>query len=165
MTTTINASTSSGLVTTPDNSGAIALQNNGTTGLNISATGQITAPLNVCFSAYASGSTNPGNNWVGNVAYVNIGGAYSTSTGFFTCPVAGTYMFTFQGLANGGQADINMRVNGTNRANARASSTTAACSLIYTLAVGDTVNCFVSGAAQMYSDSSGWSLFTGRLIQ
>ena len=39
MTTTINASTSSGLVTTPDNSGAIALQSNGTTITTISSTG------------------------------------------------------------------------------------------------------------------------------
>ena len=36
---TLNASTSSGLVTTPDNSGAIALQSNGTTQLTVSATG------------------------------------------------------------------------------------------------------------------------------
>jgi len=39
MTTTINASTSSGLVTTPDNSGTIALQSNGTTKATISSSG------------------------------------------------------------------------------------------------------------------------------
>jgi len=39
MTTTINASTSSGLVTTPDNSGTIALQSNGTTALTVASTG------------------------------------------------------------------------------------------------------------------------------
>jgi hypothetical protein len=39
MTTTINASTSSGLVASPDNSGTIALQSNGTTQLTVSATG------------------------------------------------------------------------------------------------------------------------------
>jgi len=36
---TINASTSSGLVTTPDNSGQIAFQNNGTTELTVNAFG------------------------------------------------------------------------------------------------------------------------------
>jgi hypothetical protein len=39
MTTTINASTSSGLVATPDNSGAIALQSNGTTQFTADSTG------------------------------------------------------------------------------------------------------------------------------
>jgi len=39
MTTTINASTSSGLVATPDNSGSIALQSNGATITTISSTG------------------------------------------------------------------------------------------------------------------------------
>ena len=39
MTTTINASTSSGLVTTPDNSGTIDLQSNGTTKATISSAG------------------------------------------------------------------------------------------------------------------------------
>jgi hypothetical protein len=39
MTTTINASTASGLVVTPDNSGQIAFQNNGTTELTVNAFG------------------------------------------------------------------------------------------------------------------------------
>ncbi len=39
MTTTLNATTSNGLVATPDNSGDIALQSNGTTKLTVSSTG------------------------------------------------------------------------------------------------------------------------------
>ena len=39
MTTTLNATTSSGLVATPDNSGDIALQSNGTTKLTVSSAG------------------------------------------------------------------------------------------------------------------------------
>ena len=39
MTTTLNATTSNGLVATPDNSGTIAIQSNGTTQLTISAAG------------------------------------------------------------------------------------------------------------------------------
>jgi len=39
MTTTLNASTSSGFVMTPDNSGNVALQSNGTTQLTVSSTG------------------------------------------------------------------------------------------------------------------------------
>jgi len=162
MTTTINASTSSGLVATPDNSGAIALQNNGVTGLNVSATGQITAPLNVCFSAQANSTTNA--TIVYSSAYVNIGSGLNTSTGIFTAPVAGTYMFTVHGLANGGSGDISMQVNGTTRAACRGNNTTASAALIYTLAVNDTVKC-VASSASIYGDGSGWSIFTGRLIQ
>ncbi len=163
MTTTLNATTSNGLVTTPDNSGAIALQNNGTTGLNISATGQVTMPLNVCFSAQAN-ATSAGNYIVYNSVYVNVGGGLNTSTGIFTAPVAGVYYLSAQFLANGGHGDLNLLINGTQRAAARGNSTTAAVSLHYSLAVGDTVRIYVSGA-QAYGDGSGWSIFSGRLIQ
>ena len=163
MTTLINASTSSGLVVTPDNSGAIALQNNGLTGLNISAIGQVTMPLNVCFSAYAQ-ATSAANTIVYNAVYVNIGGCLNPSTGAFTAPVAGVYYLSAQFLANGGQGDLNLRVNGTNRACARGNGTTAAVSLHYQLAAGDVVTIYVSGV-QAYGDGSGWSIFSGRLIQ
>lgn len=96
MTTTINASTSSGLVTTPDNSGAIALQNAGVTGLNIDSGGRMTLPLQPRFCATDNG-TNP--SVTGPIVLpsttVNIGSAYSTSTGKFTAPITGTYVFWF----------------------------------------------------------------------
>jgi hypothetical protein len=163
MTTFINASASAGLIITPDTSGVVALQNNGVTGLNISSSGQVTMPLNVCFSAYAQ-ATSAGNTIVYNNAYVNVGGGLNTSTGAFTAPVAGVYYLSAQFLANGGQGDLNLRVNGTQRAGARGNSTTAAVSLHYQLAVGDVVTVYVSGT-QAYGDGSGWSIFSGRLIQ
>jgi hypothetical protein len=102
MTTTLNASTSSGLITTPDNSGAIALQNNGTTGLNVSATGQVTIPLQVTFFAYRTSdytvTTTPAV-LVYQATKVNVGSAYSTSTGAFTAPVTGMYEFGWASIA------------------------------------------------------------------
>jgi hypothetical protein len=165
MTTTINASTSSGLIATPDNSGAIALQNNGVTGLNLTAAGYPLTPLRPAFDVYGTGSFSANATAVFTGVHTNIGSCYSTSTGNFTAPVAGTYMFTFNGLANGGVGDAGIRVNGTQKSVCRGSGTTAACSLIITLAVNDQVQVYIGAGQPFYSDGpSGWSTFTGFLI-
>jgi hypothetical protein len=107
MTTTINASTSSGLVTTPDNSGAIALQNNGVTGLNVSASGFVTHPLQPAFSVNVQNAGTISGDGVyvnigvsGGTVNLNTGSYFSTSTGRFTAPVAGNYFFTAYGNPN-----------------------------------------------------------------
>jgi hypothetical protein len=166
MTTTLNATTSNGLVTTPDNSGAIALQNAGVTGLNVSATGQVTMPLQVCYSAYMNGGYTNAVIVYGN-PYVNIGAAYNTSTGVFTAPVAGVYEFYASAYANGGAMTIQLNVNGTCKAISKVNATqfTAVVHLIYTLAVGDYVTAGAGLGVQAYGDSNGYAIFTGRLIQ
>lgn len=124
MTTTLNASTSSGLVTTPDNSGAIALQNNGTTGLNIDASGRVTMPLQPAFCVGISGTVSSTGVIVFNVTsgsggaaiFFNRGSHYNSSNGRFTAPVAGAYQFNFvANLAGGSTAwcEVNTLVNGT----------------------------------------------------
>lgn len=119
------------------------------------------SPNQVCFSAIANSVTNA--TIVYSTVYVNIGSGLNTSTGIFTAPVAGTYMFTVNGLANGGSGDIVIQVNGTGRLACRGNNTTASGTLIYTLASGDTVKCVGSGV-QIYGDNGGWSAFTGRLL-
>jgi len=166
MTTTLNATTSSGLIATPDNSGAIALQNNGTTGLNVSATGQVTLPLQICYSGYMTGGyTNDVIVYANPL--VNIGGAYNTSTGVFTAPVAGVYEFYASAYANGGAMTIQLNVNGTCKAISKVNATqfTAVVHIIYTLAVGDYVTAGAGLGVQAYGDSNGYAIFTGRLIQ
>jgi hypothetical protein len=124
MTTTINASTSSGLVTTTDNSGAIALQNNGVTGLNIDASGRMTLPLQPAFCVGVSGTISSAGVIVFNVTsgsggaaiLFNRGGHYSTSNGRFTAPVAGAYQFNFMANLVGNSTawcEVNTLINGT----------------------------------------------------
>lgn len=99
MTATINASTSSGVVITPDNSGAIALQNAGTTGLTLDASGRPLTPLRPSFCAIMADTTIS----TGTIIYPgiqhNIGSCYSTSTGRFTAPVTGVYSITWSVLS------------------------------------------------------------------
>jgi hypothetical protein len=69
MTTTLNASTSSGLVVTPDNSGIVAIQNNGNTELTVTSTG-VTVADNLSFnSGYGSSAVA-----YGCRAWVNFNG-------------------------------------------------------------------------------------------
>ena len=51
-------------------------------------------------------------------AYVNVGSHFNTSTGVFTCPVAGTYEFHGQGLiryqTGAGRTELSFYKNGSN---------------------------------------------------
>ena len=84
--------------------GTLTLRGSGTSGthLRINSSGQVTHPEHVRFRADRSGNLagyNPdtggsqANAVVFNNAHYNVGSAYNTSTGRFTAPVAGTYVF------------------------------------------------------------------------
>ena len=60
MASTINATTSSGIVATADNTGQLALQAAGTTIMTITSTGVTTQVGAPAFSAYMSASTQSG---------------------------------------------------------------------------------------------------------
>ena len=81
MTTTINASTSSGLVVTPDNSGNVLLQYNGTS--------------TPAFSAYAASTTllinGAGTKVTFDAEEFDTANCFNTSTSRFTPTVAGYY--------------------------------------------------------------------------
>ena len=96
MSVTINASTSAGLIITPDTSGVVAIQNNGTTALTLTAAGYPLTPLRPSFCAYANTTSGYSDSPLRYDATVNnVGGGYSTSTYRFTAPVAGTYFFSY----------------------------------------------------------------------
>jgi len=86
--------------------------------------GIITKPLQPSFRAGRSGNVNPGSNSViifnttGGYGF-NIGGNYSTSTGRFTAPIAGRYVFStcviWMSVGNSQSMDdaFTINVNGT----------------------------------------------------
>lgn len=128
MTTTINASTSSGLVVTTDNSGAINIQANGTTVLSITSGGFALTPNNprVCVSGtqgtYAGGggssSVLPANYIVPGQSNAAGTAAYNYSTYRFVCPVAGMYRISiFDIIQTAGSGAVFFRKNGTVFAN------------------------------------------------
>jgi hypothetical protein len=77
---------------------------NGTTALNIDSSGRVNfgnKPLvHVCrnvTSAWENFGSSP-SLYIYNTAITNVGSHYNTSTGFFTCPVAGYYRMTSAAL-------------------------------------------------------------------
>jgi hypothetical protein len=86
MTTTINASTSSGLVTTPDNSGALAFQYNGVTTPTFCAV--LSSNQNVTAATYTKAQLN--------TKLWDTAGYYDNVTNYrFTPLVAGYYQVSF----------------------------------------------------------------------
>ena len=169
---TINASTSSGLVTTPDNSGAIALQNNGTTALTLTAAGYPLTPLRPAFYATkTNGNTGTSGTIVYNNVLLNIGSGYSASTGIFTAPVSGTYQFNITAIsAAGGYVETAIYYNGLstmvfNIRGSGGSPTTAGAGggFCYFMNATDTMRCAVAGSASQYGDGP-YTTFSGYLI-
>jgi hypothetical protein len=120
MTATINASTTAGVVITPDNSGALALQNAGTTGLLISAAGLNTRPLQTACLVRTSGnidylSINAFQKVAFNTVINQTGSSFNTSTNRFTAPVDGWYFVSSTVyMYPTSQVDMNLYKNGSN---------------------------------------------------
>jgi len=97
---------------------SLSLRQNGTsTYLTVDSSGRMTRPNQPMFSGGCTGGGQTGGNpIVFNEALVNVGSHYNTSTGLFTCPVAGVYRVSVSGVvySNGYTANsFKLRKNGS----------------------------------------------------
>jgi hypothetical protein len=159
MTTTINASTSSGLVVTPDNSGVVQLQYSGQPGPAFNAAAQ-----------GSGGGVSVANNApiIFNTIFYQRGGSnYNASTGLFTAPISGYYMFAVNILIDTTQTsialDFQLYINSSSSQNAIYSPYAGSAyywlsaSWVVSLTVGDTVGIrnVAGSAVKIYSGSGG----------
>ena len=73
---------------------------NGTTRIGINSSGHVTTPYQPSFAARGLSTGASGVDQVFPTVRYNVGSHYSNSTGRFTCPVAGTYLFGWTNIAN-----------------------------------------------------------------
>lgn len=81
------------------------LNTNNTTRMTIDAAGRVTMPYQPAFDVATTNVTAINNYIVFNVAYVNRGNHFNTSTGAFTAPVSGAYHFTYSTIKDGGSTN------------------------------------------------------------
>ena len=143
-----------------------------TDGLTIDSSGRVLTPARPAFHAYSNTGSNSyfsaNAEAVWNSTLVNIGDCYSTSTGRFTAPIAGTYFFMVTMLSSSGERlFFRMRKNGSDIAGTFVETLavtglyqSVSTSATITLAVNDYVSVYLTTTA--YGGSYG--NFNGFLV-
>ena len=150
---------------------------NSNSALTIDSTGRILTPARPAFYATRTGTTvSVGSDYVFDNVVTNIGGHYNSSTGKFTAPIAGIYLFgaNILSMDNTNANGFIIVKNNTNAANelgrARSHSSNAvhntiSLSVTVSLSASDTVFCHVSeGSMYGGNSSNAWCTFSGHLV-
>lgn len=142
--------------------------------MRITKEGYVTKPYQPMFFAYrtsGSGNITTTEDIIHTVTDVNVGGHYNTSTGRFTAPISGTYMFIVEGMNHQSASSVGYTVMGLKKNGSQygyfhiVNNHPSSCSKPFTmnLVAGDYVNCF--GANYHFNgDTYRYPSFTGFLI-
>ena len=132
--------------------------------------GAITMPAQPGFMQKEQPNVSAGNKVVGGVTDHNNGNHFNTSTGVFTAPIAGRYLFTAGILTNAANSrmEIFVRKNGSNSiagnevTGSGSNYGSPTVTIIYSLAANDTVDLYLSSGT-MYSGHPS-NYFSGCLL-
>jgi len=146
---------------------------NSNTALEIDSSGRVTLPQLIAFHVYKSnqsdmGATDP---VIFNVETTNLGSHYSTSTGRFTAPIAGTYRFESAGHRSTEDSDaatIVIYKNGStvlSRSYVKNAGRRSRClvTVIATLAANDYITIATTGD-DFWAGDNGGIYFQGQLL-
>ena len=150
---------------------------NGTTAATIDSSGRITKPANPAFFANVSAEISSDGVLVFNTVRFNNGSHYSGTTGLFTAPVDGVYMFAMGTLLKTPNTTsygrLRIRINGVTQSaytvhssyNSTRNYEPLSWSGCLELDANDTVGVYFDGAnsAATYG-GSGYTYFNGHLI-
>ena len=149
----------------------------GTSAMTIDSSGRITTPARPVFYVTRTGTTvSSGSDYVFDNVVTNIGSHYNSSTGKFTAPIAGIYLFGANILsmdntnANGFiivKNDASVVSNELGRARSHDGGhlhNTISLSVTVSLSASDTVFCHVSEGSMYGGSSNPWCTFSGHLV-
>jgi hypothetical protein len=134
---------------------------NGSERMRIDSSGRVTMPYQPAFAAWNSSGVSATAVIVFTTTRVNVGSVYNTANGRFTAPISGNYWISYYGLANSGNCNIGMNVNGSRIYYSESDESNyhqIGVSGMLALSAGDYVEiqCYTGSLYQNYNNFSGW---------
>ena len=146
------------------------------TNMQITSQGYVKKQYQPAFDAVRSSGTvadSANQKIVFNQTLTNVGNHYNTSNGYFTAPIAGTYLFSFHGMNNNNLAWYNFRKNnsvivpqhGAYMTNGTDWSSVS-MTIVIVLAANDTMAVYTGGDSRigMYGQGNNHNGFCGYML-